>query len=153
MNGVLAVGRCLVECGLWGLSGWRPAAENAELVALRVGKNDPRHIPLPDVDIPGAQGEKALDLVGLIVRSEIQMEPILSRFGFGYPDEDDSWRLPGMFLDFELLGVFVHHRPAEGSSPPSPQAHRVGRVDYYLLPPQRHGYTVGLDVRARAGSP
>src|SRR5207244_660648 len=66
--------------------------EEAELVALGVGEHDPRHlVALADVDLAGAEGEQALELLGLVAprRVDVDVDAVLRhlRFGYGYEDE------------------------------------------------------------------
>ena len=65
-----------------------PGGEHAELVALRVGHDDPgrRAGILPDVDTRGAEGLEAADF-GLLVpvwrRGQVDVHPVLHRLAFG----------------------------------------------------------------------
>src|SRR5689334_24291761 len=61
--------------------------EDAELVALRVGKHHPRLLALTDVDMLGAQTDHAVDLGLLIVGSKVEVNAILDHLVVGHRDE------------------------------------------------------------------
>jgi hypothetical protein len=53
-------------------------AEHAELVPGRVGHDDPADVGfLPDVSAPGTESLKPRDLSGLILRAQVEVEPVL----------------------------------------------------------------------------
>src|SRR5205823_12237863 len=64
--------------------------QHAELVALRVGKHDPgRGGALSDVDMAGAHVDQPLHLRVLVVRCEVQVQPVLAVLGIRYRDEGE----------------------------------------------------------------
>src|SRR5689334_8462106 len=58
-----------------------PRAEHAELVALRVGEQHPRHVTLADVDRAGAHPDQPFHLGLLVVRAQVQVQPVLADLG------------------------------------------------------------------------
>src|SRR5215207_9018135 len=66
-----------------GRAGLDAAAQQAELVALGVGEDVPGHVALADVDMSGAEGEQALELIGLIAigRVDIEVDAVLRLLG------------------------------------------------------------------------
>ena len=63
--------------------------QHAELVALRVLEHDPGLVTgLPDVRVPGPEGQEAGDLRPLVVGAEIQVEAVLAVLGVrGAPEQ------------------------------------------------------------------
>lgn len=63
--------------------------ENAELIPFRVGKDDPAHIPLANVDVSSTQVEQPPDLVVLlpVAWADVEVDPVLDRLALGYARE------------------------------------------------------------------
>jgi hypothetical protein len=62
------------------------ARQDAELVALRVGKHNPALLAgLADVGMPGTEAEQAADLVVLLPvdRVDVEVDPVLSGLALG----------------------------------------------------------------------
>ncbi len=55
---------------------WR--LENAELVTLWIGEHDPRLLALTNIRPLGTHGHKAVDLSGLTVWAEVEMQTTLA---------------------------------------------------------------------------
>src|SRR5213079_880989 len=65
----------------------RPA-EDAELVALRVGQHHPGHRgTLPDVDVPGTHVDEALHLGVLVLGGEVEVQAVLAVLRVRHGDE------------------------------------------------------------------
>ena len=114
------------------------AAEDAELVAFRVGEHDPRHVTLADVDSGGAVLEQPGDLGGLIVGAEVEMQSVLGRLVTGGAEEQDPGHLVGCGTDLEDGWIVVDDDPAECVSPPAPERSGVDRLDHDLFPFECH---------------
>ena len=69
-------------------------AEQAELIALRVGEHDPRNVTLADVDPARAQREQALELFGLVDtrRTDVEVKAILDGLRLWNGSEDQQGR-------------------------------------------------------------
>src|SRR5580704_11803229 len=72
-----------------GLRSGAAAGQDAELVALRVGQDNPALLALADIGVPGAQAEQAADLLALLPvgRAEVEMEPVLDALALGHAGE------------------------------------------------------------------
>jgi hypothetical protein len=119
------------------LSSW--SSEDAELVAFRVGQDDPGDDALTDVDASSAEVHEPLNLCPLVIRSEVKMKPVLGR-RLGGIDwlEDDPRELIGFLANLELTRVIVDHGPFERHGPPSTERDWVNRVDDQLVPSKAH---------------
>jgi len=62
--------------------------ENAELVALWIGEHDPRLLALANICPLGAHGHEALELSGLAVWAEVEVQTILAEQSA--PGREDS---------------------------------------------------------------
>jgi hypothetical protein len=113
-------------------------SENAEFVALRIGQNDRSLVALSDVGIRRAKVDQASHFSFLVVRTEIEMEPVLGGLRLRYSSEQQTGDLDGRRSDLEILRIVVHNDPAQRRRPPSPQRLWVGRVDDDLFPVERH---------------
>ena len=113
-------------------------AEHAELVALRVSKDDPRLLGLTNVRPRGAKREKSSDLRISVVGSEVEVKPVLRLLALRNRNEQEAGKAIHSWPDLELFRVVVDHDPPERLSPPPPQCERVECVDDRLLPLQAH---------------
>ena len=77
----------------------RARSEYAELVALRVPKNDPGLLALSHVRSCGSQREQSLDLGVSVVWSEVEVQAILRRLRL----ETDTKRSPGSRSAVDLI--------------------------------------------------
>ena len=130
----------------------RRGTQDAELVALRVGQHDPGNDTLTDVDASCAEVDESLDLELLIVRSKVEMKPVLGRrLGGTDWQEDDPREVFRFRLDLELVRIIVDDGPSERSRPPSTERNWVNGVDDHLLPSKAHLRTLreGRALRAR----
>ncbi len=116
----------------------RARSEYAELVALRVPKNNPGLLALSYVHSCGSQREQSLDLGVSVVRSEVEVEAILRRLRLRDPHEEEPRKPIRGGSDLELVGILAHDNPAERVSPPQSEGTRVARVDDRLLPLEAH---------------
>jgi hypothetical protein len=90
---------------------------------LEVREHHPGHVlALPDVHAPGAEVEQPLDLGGLVVGREIEVEPVLDGLPFGDGDEDDARQGALVGADDELVLRLVEDLPAQGLAPEACQA-------------------------------
>ena len=111
------------------------SAEDAEFVALGVGEDDPGFVPgLAHVDTAGSEIEEAGHLGGLIIGTEIEVEPVLHDLLFTVDADDDARQTIGRLPDLDLRVVLVDDHPAERPSLTAPERGRVGRIDDDLLP-------------------
>lgn len=120
----------------------RTRPENAELVSLRIGENNPWTLALSDVDTNGAQREQAFDLVVLIVRTEVKMQSVLYCLCLRDPNEQKSGELVRSGSDFHHIRRLLNYHPSECPLPPPSQEHRIARVDIRLLPFESHKLTL-----------
>lgn len=76
----------------------------SELIALRVGEDDPTDIvALADVDVSGPQVEQATDLLvpTPVGGTEVEVEPVFDGLALGYAQERrHRWHRAGTFLTF-----------------------------------------------------
>ncbi len=127
-------------------------AEDAELIALRVGQHDPGNDALTDLDALCAEVDESLNLELLIVRSKVEMKPVFGRrLGGTDWQEDDPREVFRFALDLELVRVVVDDGPSECSGPPLTERNWVDGVDDYLLPSKAHRRILreGRALRAR----
>jgi hypothetical protein len=113
-------------------------SEYAELVALRVAKNNPGLVALSYIRSRGSQREQSLDLGVSVVRSKVEMQPILRRLRLRHRYKKKSRKPIGGRSDLELRWVVVHDNPAERVSPPASEGTRVARINDRLLPLEAH---------------
>ena len=123
--------------------------EDAELIALGVGQDDPWLIPLTNVDAPRAVGDESGYLGVLVIGTEVEVQSTLGRLGLVEPDEVQPRHAIGFRPDLELVGRGVDDDPAKRVGPPLPQARWVHRVNKYLFPFQ--GHRANLDQRGVNG--
>jgi excisionase family DNA binding protein len=116
----------------------RARSEYAELVALRIPKNDPGLLALSYVRSRGSKREQSVDLGVSVVRSEVEVQAILRRLRLRDRDEKESRKPIRGGSDLELVGVVVHDNPAECVSPPESEGTWVARIDDRLLPLKAH---------------
>src|SRR5690606_1749600 len=117
---------------------------DAERVALGIGEDDPRHVALPDVEVPGTELEEPVDELELAVPAE-QVEVQSQRLGRWLGDRLDAQvddravgdREPGLE---PLRPVTEPLAPEDGLPEPADPA-RVDGVEHDVL--QTHGTTVG----------
>src|SRR5215472_7138733 len=82
--------------------------QDAELVALGVGENDPALVAgLPDVGVPGTQLEQPANLVVLVPvgRVDVEVEPVLDGLALGHTRECQRRRNRA-----KAVPSFRHHR-------------------------------------------
>ena len=114
------------------------AAEDAELVALRVRQHDPRGVTLSDVDASCAVSDQPSYFGVLVIGPEVEVESALGLLGLIEADEVQSRRAVRLRADLELVSRGVDHDPPQRVGPPLPQGDRVVRVDDDLFPCQAH---------------
>ena len=121
---------------------------HAELVALRIGHHDPRPVvALADIDVSGSQFFESGNLCGLVLRSKVEMQAILDRFGLRHLDEqqvchDAVVASPGGWLD-DPLRIFVPtDHPIQCRCPKSGQPSGISRIDGYCTNTQPHEATI-----------
>jgi hypothetical protein len=104
------------------------AAQDAELVVLRVGEHHPAgavrvaevlQLPRPEVEQPGQ-----LDVAVLGARTQVEVDPVLDRLVLGNLDEqqvmaavargDAALHVPGLVRVVGILDVVEHLRPPGG---------------------------------------
>jgi hypothetical protein len=62
--------------------------QHAQLAALGIGEHDPALVgALPDVDRPGAERDDAFDLGDLVVRVQVDVQPVLDLLLLGVEQE------------------------------------------------------------------
>src|SRR5690349_20570755 len=130
-------------------------SEDAELVALRVGQHDPRHVvALTHVDVPGSHVDQPLDLRVAVVRIEVDVQPVLAEFRVvDLHEHEHRVDLAGR-RDDDLFLVLEGDVVVEHLGPPAPQPPRVEGVDDDGMPPAPHanlrfrGLTECLTLRA-----
>ena len=116
----------------------RARSEYAELVALRVRKNNPGLLALSYVRSRGSQREQSLDLGVSVVRSEVEVQAILRRLRLRDGHEKEPRNPIRGGSDLESVGVVVHDNRAERVSPPESEGTRVAPIDDRLLPLEAH---------------
>jgi hypothetical protein len=98
-------------------------AEHAELVVLRVGQHDPRHVGgLSDRRPRRAESDQALDLGVLVLEAQVEMEPVLSGGRVRHAQEqqvryDAVLSAARRRLQDDLLAGVMGAAPAEGRLP------------------------------------
>ncbi|CBG67985.1 putative stress-inducible protein [Streptomyces scabiei 87.22] len=92
--------------------------------------------------MPGPEGEEAVDLRGLVVGAEVEVQPVLDGLRPRIASEQQSGEAVRGRADLVLVGGVVHDDPAEGPRPPAPEGRRIGRVHHQLLPLQGHTASV-----------
>jgi hypothetical protein len=117
-------------------------AEHAKLIPLRVGEHDPWLLALSDVNSSSAQGKQTVDLLILILRAKVEVEPILARLPIKNPDKQKPRKPVRRRTDLEYLDRLVDDHPPQRPSPPASQRHRILRVNAYLFPFKTHGHKV-----------
>ena len=131
----------------------RARSEYAELVALRVPKNNPGLLALSYVHSCGSQREQSLDLGVSVVRSEVEVEAILRRLRLRDPHEKEPRKPIRGGSDLELVGILAHDNPAERARHHSPRA-RGSRADDRLPTrgsrADRRRLLLGVPTRNRA---
>ena len=121
-----------------------PLAKDTELVAFGICHDNPRLVTLANVDTLRAMSLKASHLGVLVIRPEVEMQPVLNLLALIKPDEVQPWQAIRLRADLELLIRGVDHNPTKSRSPPLPQGHRIHRVNNYLFPFQGHPPSLGL---------
>ena len=93
--------------------------EDAELVAFGVSHDDPRHgVGLADIDPTGTESLCSRDLQRLIIRTQVNVEPVLDPLSLWNPGKQHVGRhtiLRRAFRRFEhnLIGFLERDTPAE----------------------------------------
>lgn len=124
--------------------------KDAELVALRVGQDDPLALTLPDIDPSSSRSDQAVDFGGLVDRAEIRMPPVLAHLRLRDRHEQQTRQLVGCRPDLEFIIGFGHDDPAQSRGPPSSESNRIARVDDDLLPGQVHSSIMPAGTRCTA---
>ncbi len=104
-------------------------AQNAELIAFGIGEHDPRNAALINVDPRCSKAQKPVDLGGLVVGPEVEMQSVLGFLDVVAQQEEDPRRSVGGWSNLNKLRPFVDDRPAERFRPPVPETSRVASVD------------------------
>src|SRR5262245_34222109 len=85
---------CLLDCRVQRLDEFALGAQHAELVAFGIGQHDPSAAGAVDApmirDLGGAVLQQPRDLLvaASLAWSQVEVQPILGRFGFRYLDEE-----------------------------------------------------------------
>jgi len=125
--------------------------QDAELVALRVCEDHPRHaIALTDVDTGGAESQQALDLGVLIVWAEVEVDTVLDALARSRREEEDAGPLLRRGSNLELDRALVDHDPTECFGPPESETDVVDRFDHHLFPCEAHTAEVRQPVAGRS---
>jgi hypothetical protein len=150
------------------------AGQDAELVALWVGKDNPALLAgLADVGVPGTKAEQAADLFILprAGRAEVQVEPVLAGLALGHAGECQRRRHGAAMVvavshprgaNRDGFVVFVLHLVVEGRAPEPGETAGIGTVDREFGEPTGHARTsrstsgsanghtpIGIDRRGR----
>ena len=134
----------------------RQRAQDAELVAFRVGQHRPRLAALAHVGPPGAQGDEPghLRLDRAVSRPDVQVQAVLDRLAFRHGHEHErrdyrglayllgqiSW-FPRPRGDLHLPVRGPHHVIAQHSGPERGLGDRVLAVDNDLGEPASHDHS------------
>ena len=89
---------------------------------------------MTDVSASSAQRHQAFHLSISIVRSEVEMQPVLAELRFGHTAEQKTGEPPGAGSNLEFVGVLVDNDPTKRLAPPPPKGSGVASVDDRLLP-------------------
>ena len=122
-------------------------SENAELVSFRIGEHDPAHVELSHICPSRAEGEDALDLRLLVLRAEIEVEPILDDLAIWNLPEEDLRRDVDLAaslgrLDDVLLVALEGDAPSQSLRPEACETLAIGAVDNNGLNPDVHEPTI-----------
>lgn len=112
--------------------------EDAELVAFRVGHDDPGLLALTDVHLLRAQAFQSDDFSILIIRNEIEVQAILDRLGFRREKKEHGWPDSAWIAQFDPFIVLRCDLPTKRLRPPPAERARVLRVDGDLFPCESH---------------
>jgi hypothetical protein len=93
---------------------------------------------LADVHRPGAHVHQAFDLGLLVVRAQIDVQPVLHRLGLRYRGEQQARHLLGAAPDLDLVRRLVHDPVAQRLGPPAGQPGRIFGIHDDLLPVAAH---------------
>jgi hypothetical protein len=121
----------------------------AELVAFRIGHHYPGLVAaLPNVDAGSSQPFQAGNLCGLILRSQVKMQPILARLGLRHLDEQQVghhavFATTFGWLDDPLRIFGLADHPTQCLCPEPGQSPGILRIDDQGTDAQSHGITVG----------
>src|SRR5918995_1269547 len=121
------------------------AAEQTELVVLRVGEHDPRLVALSDIGATGAAAQQPFELFALITadRPEVEVESVLHRLGFGHGLEQQREVLLVLRPDLDRpVVVGVDHVPIQHVHPEVGQRDRISTVDDDRSKQRTHGSSV-----------
>lgn len=134
-------------CG-WPRGRLRAIAEYAELIAFWISEHDPRCVALADVHACRSERDEAFDLGILVIRSEVEMQPVLVLLDLGHRLKKHPRQLIDVRADLELLRVVVDDDPVERLKPPLTKRNGISSVDDDLLP-----FNTGTDTTDRAAEP
>ncbi len=97
-------------------------------------------VALADVDVPGAQAQRPLDLGGLVVGPQVEVEPVLD--GLALRDGQEEEVGPGAELEpvLRVVAGFGLQGPVEQRCPELADAFGVIAVDHSGLETQSHGW-------------
>ena len=116
-----------------------PRIEDAKFIAFGVKQDDPRNIALTNIGSNCPEVQESLDLCCLIIRPEVQVQPILGHPRVGYGNEEQSGCDICCRPDLEFPVRILGHEPIEGSCPPESERPRTVGIDDDLFPRQDHG--------------
>jgi hypothetical protein len=108
--------------------------EHAKLVALGIGHHGPRQpFFLDKLKLPRAQPHQPFHLGPHLVGSQVEMQPVLTRFGFGdtlkqQPGTNGSVRLPSRRSD-KCLPTTQLDLETQRLAPEAAQGLRIGAVE------------------------
>jgi hypothetical protein len=97
---------------------------------------------LPDSNLGRAEFGEALNFRPLIVRPEVEVDPVLDDLVLVYRDEDEARQSISRWPNLELGRFLVHDHPVKGTLPPASEGDRVTRLHYRLFPLEAHGGTI-----------
>src|SRR5581483_10426304 len=98
-------------------------SQDAELVAVRIGEDDPRHIALTDVDRSCTERDQSIDLGPLItvdLRCDVDVDAALRRLV--RPGRSEREERPGSVgsADRDVAVLVIDDRPPDGFAPEVP---------------------------------
>src|SRR6185312_1106832 len=112
--------------------------EDAEFVALRVGKHHPGLLALTDVDVPSTQTDQAVHFGLLVVGPEVEMDAVLDDLVVGHVDKQPVGSGAGRGLEHHVAVLADMVPPAQHLRPPGTECLGVVGVDADLVERQSH---------------
>jgi glycosyltransferase involved in cell wall biosynthesis len=128
MRGPLAIGPLLLR---------RARAEDAELVGLGIGHDDPTDLALADIDPPGAERDEPLHFRVLVVGTQVEVDAVLHRLAFRDLQKEDVGAIAAR-LDPPLTILGAVQLEAERLAPEGRDEEWIGAVDHDVLPAKGH---------------